>query len=235
MPQVPELVELLKSGVHFGHQASKRHPKMDQYVYSERSQILIINLEKTAQKLKEALDFVTTVVASGGTVLFVGSKRQAKDIIEKAARECGMPYVNARWLGGTFTNFANIVKLARKLKSLEEKQKSGELEKYTKKEQLEFAREIARLKELVEGIKDMERLPQAVYLVDLKKEKTALAEAIKKGIPTVALTDTNVNPEKITYPIPGNDDGTRSIELITRLIAEAVKEGKIVQNSKLKT
>jgi len=228
--KVPELLEMLKAGVHFGHKSSKKNPKMDEYVYTQRSQISIIDLEQTAKKLREALDFVKKITANGGVILFIASKKQAKTIVEEAAKSCGMPYITSRWLGGTFTNFGNIVKLPKKLKDLEQRQQSGELEKYTKKEQLNFNREIDRLKEMVEGIKEMQKLPDAVYVVDIKKEKTAVTESNSKGISIVAITDTNVNPAKIKYPIPANDDAVKSIEMITKLIAEAVNEG---QNAKI--
>jgi len=231
MPKVPELLEMLKAGVHFGHQGSKKNPKMDPYIYTERSQINIIDLEQTAIKLKEALDFVKKIASENGVILFVASKKQAKAIVEKAAKSCGMPYIISRWLGGTFTNFGNIVKLPKKLKSLEEKQAKGELDKYTKKEQLNFQREISRLKEMVEGIKEMQRLPEAIYVVDIKKEKTAVAEANKKNIPIVAITDTNTNPTKAQYPIPANDDAVKSIEIITSALAEAINEGKNQRNN----
>lgn len=226
MPQIPELIEMLKSGVHFGHQSSKRYPKMEPFVHTTRHQIDVIDLEQTAQKLKEALDFIKETASGGGVVLFVSSKSQAKPLVEKYALDCGMPYITSRWLGGTFTNFGSINKLTRKLKELEAKEKSGELEKYTKKEQLDFKREITRLTELVGGIKEMNKLPEAIFVVDVKKEKTAVNEANKKKIAIVALVDTNVNPEKIQYPIPGNDDATKSIDMITGLVAKAVNEGK---------
>jgi len=226
MLNTPELSDMLKCGVHFGHQSSKRHPKMTPFIFTVRNQIHIIDLEQTAKKLKEAMDFVSKTVATGGTVLFISSKRQAKALIEKYAKECGMPYINSRWLGGTFTNFSNIIKLTKKLKELEQKQASGELEKYTKKEQLEFQREITRLAELVGGIKEMNKAPEAVFVVDIKKDKTAVKEAIKKKIPIVAMVDTNTNPSAINYPIPANDDASKSIEIITKAIADAVKEGK---------
>lgn len=235
MPQIPELIEMLKSGVHFGHQSSRRYPKMKPFIHTTRHQIDVIDLEQTAQKLKEALYFIKETASNGGVVLFISSKNQAKLIIEKYALDCGMPYIISRWLGGTFTNFGSINKLTRKLKELEAKEKSGELEKYTKKEQLEFSREIARLTELVGGIKEITKLPEAVFVVDIKKEKTAVNEANKKKIAIVALVDTNVNPEKIQYPIPGNDDAIKSIEMITKLVAEAVNEGKAEMNLKLKT
>jgi len=226
MIQTPELVELLKAGVHFGHQMSKKYPKMDPYIYTQRSQISIIDLEQTASKLREAMDFVKKIASENGVILFVASKKQAKKIVEEAAKSCGMPYITSRWLGGTFTNFGNIVKLPKKLKDLEEKQANGQLEKYTKKEQLNFQREIERLKEMVEGIKELKKLPEAMYLVDIKKEKTALAEALNKNIPVVAMTDTNTDPSKITYPIPANDDASKSIAIITQAVAAAISEGR---------
>ncbi|MCX6785861.1 MAG: 30S ribosomal protein S2 [Candidatus Komeilibacteria bacterium] len=226
MPNIPELVEMVKSGVHFGHQSSKRYPKAEDYVHSTRNKIDIINLEKTVQGLEKALAFIKQTVAAGGAVIFISSKRQAKAIIEKYAIACGMPYITSRWLGGTFTNFYSINQLVKTLKDLEAKFASGEMNKYTKKEQLEFQREMERLNELVGGLKPLSKLPEAVFIVDIKKEKTAVAEALKKKIPIVALVDTNVNPSVIQYPIPANDDATKSIEMMTRLVAEAVEEGK---------
>ena len=202
------------------------------FIFFIRIRISIIDLEQTAAKLQEALDFVSDTVSRGGVVLFISSKKQAKGLIKKYAEDCGMPYINSRWLGGTFTNFANIIKLTKKLKSLEEKEKSGELAKYTKKEQLDFQKEISRLNELVGGIKDMTKMPEAVFVVDIKKEKSAVYEANKKNVPIIAMVDTNVNPEKVQYPIPANDDALRSIDMVISLMAEAVMEGKAkVKNS----
>lgn len=226
MPKIPELIEMVKSGVHFGHQSSKRYPKAEDYVHATRNKIDIINLEKTVQGLEKALAFIKQTVSLGGAVIFISSKRQAKAIIEKYATICGMPYITSRWLGGTFTNFYSINQLVKTLKDLESKFASGEMNKYTKKEQLEFQREMERLDELVGGLKPLSKLPEAVFIVDIKKEKTAVAEALKKKIPIVALVDTNVNPTVIQYPIPANDDATKSIEMITRLVSEAVEEGK---------
>jgi len=226
MQKIPELSEMLKRGVHFGHQSSKRNPKMKPYIYTSRNGINIIDLERTAEKLADALIFAENIAATGGTVLFVSSKNQAKALIEKYAKDCGMPYINNRWLGGMFTNFSSIIKLVKRLKELEEKQQSGELEKYTKKEQLDFQRTITKLNDLVGGIRDLQKLPEAMYVVDIKKEKTAVSEAIAKKVPILAMTDTNVNPEKVDYPIPANDDAIKSIELITGLVAEAIKAGK---------
>lgn len=219
------LLEMLQKGVHFGHQESRWHPKMKPYIFTSRNGIHIIDLEKTQAKLAEAAAFLKGIAKRGGVVLFVGTKRQAKDIVRSAAESVGMPSVTERWIGGLLTNFETIIKSTRKFKSLESQAASGEFAKYTKKEQLEFRREIERLRELVGGIVSLERLPDAVFFVDLRKEKTALAEARKMKVPTVAIADTNTNPEAVAYPIPANDDATKSIDLIVNLMAEAIREG----------
>lgn len=226
MPEIPSMLEMLQAGVHFGHKASKWHPKMKPYIFGERSDIHIINLELTAEKLKEALDFIKKTTAAGGVVLFVGSKDQAKEIVKRHATECDMPYVVTRWLGGTFTNFKTIKGVINKLTDLKTKQAAGELAKYTKKEQLNFQREIEKLEELVGGIETLTKIPEAIFVVDVKKEDTAVREAKKKNVPIVALCDTNVNPDDINYPIPANDDAVKSIEMMVGLVAAAVREGK---------
>jgi small subunit ribosomal protein S2 len=207
---------------------------MKPYIYTQKNGVHIINVESTLKKLEEALGFVKKIVANGGTILFLGTKKQAQPIVEKYAVECSMPFIAHRWLGGTFTNFVEISKLIRRYSSLKEKKSSGELQKYTKKEQLHFDEEIEDLHTLVSGIVSLKKLPEAVYIVDLKNEKTAFQEAQKKEIPVVGMCDTNINPDKVTYPIPSNDDGIKSIELITQLVAEAVKEGLGEKNSKEK-
>ncbi|MBU2228818.1 30S ribosomal protein S2 [Patescibacteria group bacterium] len=220
------LLDLLKNGVHFGHQKSRRHPKMEPYIFTVRNGVNIINLEKTLEQLNLAREFVCDTVMKGGAVLFVGTKRQAKEIVKKHAKAVGMPFITERWLGGLFTNFSNVSKLQKRLNKLEEQKESGELDKYTKKEKLNFTKEIEKLEKLVGGIKNMSVLPAAVFVVDIKDEKTAVKESIKKKIPLIAITDTNTNPSVINYPIPGNDDATKSLELLTGLIAGAVTEGK---------
>jgi small subunit ribosomal protein S2 len=215
--------------MHFGHQKGKWHPKMEPYIFAEKNGIHVIDLEKTQVKLQEALDFIKNTVKAGGIILFVGTKDQAKPIVAKYAQECGMPYVNQRWLGGTLTNLGVVLKLTKKYKDLKSKQESGGLKVYTKKEQLGFLAEIEKLESRVGGIADLKKAPEAIFIIDTKWEKTAIAEANKKKIPLVALCDTNVNPEKVSYPIPANDDATKSIELVTSLVAEAVKEGKAEQ------
>jgi len=229
MPKLPTVLELLQAGVHFGHQSSRWHPKMKPYIFGVRNGIHIVDLEKTLVKLGEALDFVRDTTARGGVILFLGTKRQAKDIIKSAALDCGMPYVCGRWLGGTLTNYAEVMRLIQHFNDLKSQQASGALAKYTKKEQANFAKEIEDLENKVGGIKNLTRPPDALYIVDVKKEKTALDEAQSRKIPVIALSDTNVNPEDITYPIPSNDDAIKTIELMTKLIAEAVKEGRTIR------
>ena len=226
MPEIPDLLTMLKAGVHFGHQLSKRHPKMEPYIFGAKNGFHIINIEETQVKLKEALEFVKKIVSNGGTILFLGTKKQAHAIITKAAQDCGMPYVNERWLGGTFTNFSSLSKLIGKYRNLKESRARGELDKYTKKERLDFDREIEKLEKSVGGIAPLTKIPDAIYICDVKKAKTAVREAMRKNIPIVATCDTNANPDNINYPIPANDDAIKSIELITNLIAEAVKEGQ---------
>ncbi|MFH0951633.1 MAG: 30S ribosomal protein S2 [Patescibacteria group bacterium] len=220
------LVEMLKAGVHFGHQKSRWHPKMRQYIFTARNGIHIINLEKTKEKLLVALDFARETAKSGGVILFVGTKRQAKMIVKKYADLAGMPYVIERWIGGTFTNYETVQKLIKKYNDLVAQQKAGELAKYTKKEQLKIGEKIKKMEKIVGGINTLSALPAAVFVVDLKHDQTAAKEAKKRNITIIGLTDTNVSPEGIKYVIPANDDATKSIELITSLIAEAIIEGK---------
>jgi len=234
MKNLPTLEELLKNGVHFGHSTSKRYSKAASYIHTQRNGVHIIDLQKTVEGLEKALAYVEQVVKAGGVILFIGSKKQAKPIVKEAADNCGMPYIIGRWLGGTFTNFANIVKLTRKLDKMEKEEEDGSWEVYTKKEQVTFKKELNKLQENVGGIKSMKKLPQAVFVVDIKKESTAVSEAIKMGISVIAMTDTNVNPEKTTYPIPANDDAIKSITMISNIMAEAINQAKsqVVQTSK---
>jgi len=226
MPQTPDLLTMLQSGVHFGHRLSKRNPKMKPYIFTSKSGFHIIDLEKTQVKLAEALTFVTDTVAKGGSVLFLGTKRQAQAIVSNAAKDCGMPYINERWLGGTFTNFPEISRVVKRYVDLKNQQATGELDKYTKKEKLELTKEIEKLEKMVGGIETMTKLPDVVFIVGADKEKTAVKEANAKNIPVVALCDTNVNLSGVAYPIPSNDDAVKSIELMVGLIAAAVKEGQ---------
>lgn len=223
---IPQLTEMLKSGVHFGHKTSKWHPNMAPYIFTTKQDVHIIDLEKTAKKLEEAMNYVKELASENKTILFVGTKHQASAIVEKYAKECGMPFVSQRWLGGTLTNFKTISSVARKLTKLKQQNETGELKKYTKKEQLEFTREIERLETIVGGIETLFKAPDAVFIVDLKEEKTALREAQLMKIPVVAMCDTNVDPRKTLYPVPANDDAVKSIELIVSSIASAVSEGR---------
>jgi len=225
MPDVT-MKELLEAGVHFGHQTKRWNPKMKKYLFGERNGIYIIDLQKTIEKFNEACRFVEELAGRGESVLFVGTKRQAADSVKEGAERSGMFYVHHRWLGGTLTNFQTIRKSVNRLKQLEQMQSDGSLESLPKKEALHLGREIAKLNRTLAGIKEMSRLPGAVVVVDTKKERIAVREARRLGIPVVALVDTNCDPEEIDYPIPGNDDAIRSIKLITSLLADAVLEGR---------
>jgi small subunit ribosomal protein S2 len=218
--------ELLEAGVHFGHQTKRWNPKMQKYIFGERNGIYIIDLQKTLKKFREAYAFVRDAAASGGTVLFVGTKKQAQETVYDEATRCGMFYVNQRWLGGTLTNFTTIRKSIARLKKLEEMKESGEYERLPKKEVLGLERERAKLEKSLAGIKEMDRLPAVLFVIDPRTEKIAVAEAQRLAIPIVAIVDTNCDPTGIDYPIPGNDDAIRSVRLITSRIADAVNEGR---------
>lgn len=216
---------LLEAGVHFGHQTRRWNPKMRKFIFSERGGIHIIDLQQTVERLEAACNFVRDMVANGGTVLFVGTKRQAQETIESEAKRCGMPYVTTRWLGGTLTNFHTIQGRIDYLVRLEDAQARGELDHLSKKERLQKEEEIRRLNRYLAGIKEMTSLPSAVFIVDTAKENIAVAEAVRMGIPIIALVDTNCDPDVIDYPIPSNDDAIRAIKLIASRIADSVLEG----------
>lgn len=222
---IPSIVDMLKSGVHFGHRTSRWHPYMAPFIFGARQDVHIINLEHTEAQLKTAVAELKKMASEGKTILFVGTKRQASALVKKAAESCNMPYVNNRWLGGLLTNFKNVSTGARKLTRLKMQKETGELKKYTKKEQLEFDREIEKLTKFVGGIEKLYKMPDAIFIVDLNEEKTALAEAIQMNVPVFAMCDTNVNPRKVDFPIPANDDAVKSIELITSTVAAAIAEG----------
>ncbi len=217
--------QLLETGVHFGHQTSDWNPRMDPYIFTARNKIHIIDLEKTVEKIKEAYSFVCDMVAEGEDILFVCTKRQGSEIIEDEAKRCGMHYVNYRWWGGMLTNFKTIKNSVSHFKELERMEEHGELEKLSKKEKSRIMKEKLRLERGLSGIREMERQPGILYIVDLDLESIAIAEAKKLNIPVVALVDTNCNPEMVDYVIPGNDDAIRSIKLITAIIGDAVLEG----------
>ncbi|HLV44352.1 MAG TPA: 30S ribosomal protein S2 [Aggregatilineales bacterium] len=224
---------LLETGVHFGHRTRKWNPKMKSYIFTERNGIHIIDLQQTLRTIRDAYELIRDEVANGGTVLFVGTKRQAQETIAREASRAGMPYVNERWLGGTLTNWRTISQRIDHLKDLEKRRDAGEFELLTKKEGLMLEREIENLNIRLGGIRDMKRLPDLLYVVDVKREDTAVREANILGIPIVALVDTNCDPEMIDYVIPANDDAIRAIKLITSVMADAVLEGKATRKEDL--
>jgi small subunit ribosomal protein S2 len=219
--------ELLEAGVHFGHQVRRWNPKMKEYIFGERNGIYIIDLQKTQRMFREAIAFVTNLIAEdkGKTVLFVGTKRQAQDAIREESEKCSQYYVNQRWLGGLLTNFQTVQKSIKRLKDLETMQTDGRYEKLTKKERIKLDRERESLNKNLSGIKHMNRLPDAIFIIDVKKEEIAVAEANRLGIPIVAVVDTNCSPEGIDYVIPGNDDALRAVRLFASRIADAIVEG----------
>src|SRR3954471_5579887 len=219
--------ELLEAGVHFGHQVRRWNPKMKEYIFGERNGIYIIDLQKTQRMFRDAIQFVTNAVAEdrGKTVLFVGTKRQAQDAIREESERAGMYYINQRWLGGLLTNFQTVQKSIKRLKDLEAMQTDGRYEKLTKKERIKLDRERESLNKNLSGIKHMSRLPDVVFIIDVKKEEIAVAEANRLGIPIVAVVDTNCSPEGIDYVIPGNDDALRAVRLFASRIADAIVEG----------
>jgi small subunit ribosomal protein S2 len=218
--------ELLEAGVHFGHQTKRWNPKMQKYIFGERNGIYIIDLQKTLKKFREAYAFVRDLAAGGGTLLFIGTKKQAQETVFEEAGRCQMFYVNQRWLGGTLTNFATIRKSIGRLKKLEEMKETGEFDRVSKKEALQLDREREKLEKALIGIKAMESLPSAVFIIDPRKEDIAVAEARRLGIPIVAIVDTNCDPSGIDFPIPGNDDAIRAVRLITARVADAILEGR---------
>ncbi|HUM49814.1 MAG TPA: 30S ribosomal protein S2, partial [Anaerolineaceae bacterium] len=220
---------LLESGVHFGHRTNKWNPKMRPYIFTERNGIHILDLQQTVKLLDEAYEKVRDCVANGGTILFVGTKRQAQETIQDEAERCSMPYVNQRWLGGTLTNWSTIQQRIVELNRLEKMVESGEINQLTKKEGLLIQREINRLQTRLSGIRNMKRLPDMLFIVDLEREATAAHEANIKGIPIVAMVDTNCDPTLVDYVIPSNDDAIRAIKLIVGQIADAVIEGRLLR------
>jgi len=218
--------QMLEAGVHFGHQTRFWNPKMAEYIFGERNRIHIINLEKTQPLFAEAIAFAKSVVADGGTLLFVGTKRSARDAVAKEAARCGMPYVNQRWPGGMLTNFKTIRQSIKRLTDLDELQVSGALDKRGKKEALQLRREMAKLEKSLGGIKDMASLPDVLFVIDVGHERIALNEANKLGIPVIAVVDTNCSPQGVDYVVPGNDDAMRAIGLYAAAVADAVLEGK---------
>jgi len=216
-------IKMLEAGLHFGHKRMRKHPKMEPYIFTMRNGVAIIDLEKTKEGLEHALEFVDKVVKQSGRILFLGTKKQAQEIIRETAEATKMPFVDNRWLPGTFTNFDEIKKKMSHLIELEEQEKKGEWKKYTKKERLTLKKEKEKLQVVAGGIKNLDKLPEALFIIDIVREKNAVLEAGKKGVPIIALVDTNGNPELIDYPIPGNDDAVRGIRLICEQIGNRIK------------
>jgi small subunit ribosomal protein S2 len=224
--------QMLEAGVHFGHQTRRWNPKMKRFIFGERNGIYIIDLEQTLSRVEAAYNFVRDLSADGGTVLFIGTKKQAQDPVRSFAEKCGMPYVNERWLGGMLTNFETIAKRVSKMQEYERMRTSGEFDSMPKKEALLLTRELEKLQKNLSGIRSMTRRPEAVFVLDTKKEHIAVTEANKLRIPVIAVVDTNVDPDVIQYPIPGNDDAIRANALMTRVIAEAIEEGRFIASKR---
>ena len=226
MSNIISMKQLLEAGVHFGHQTRRWNPKMAEYIFTQRNGIHIVDLQKTVKKVEESYNFVRDLAQEGGTILFVGTKKQAQDAIKEEALRCGMYYVNVRWPGGMLTNFKTIKKSIARLNKLKKFEEDGTFDLLPKKEVLEHKKEIADLEKNYGGIKEMEGLPSAIFVVDPKKERNAVLEAKKLGIPMVAIVDTNCDPDEADYIIPGNDDAIRAIRLIASVMANAVLEGR---------
>ncbi len=232
---VISMKQLLEAGVHFGHQTRRWNPKMGEYIFTERNGIYIIDLQKTVKKIVEAYDFVRDIAAEGGEILFVGTKKQATDAIKEEAERVGMYYVNARWLGGMLTNFKTIRKRIDRLFQLEKMEEDGTFDLLPKKEVIKLKGEREKLEKFLGGIKNMKKLPAALFVVDLRKEKNAILEAKKLGIPVVAIVDTNCDPDEVDYVIPGNDDAIRAVKLIAETMSNAIIEGRQGVDSSVET
>ncbi|MEX2416093.1 MAG: 30S ribosomal protein S2 [Paenibacillaceae bacterium] len=223
---VISMKQLLEAGVHFGHQTRRWNPKMDKFIFTERNGIYIIDLQKTVKKVDEAYNYIKSVAENGGTILFVGTKKQAQDSVAEEAGRCGMYFINQRWLGGTLTNFQTIQKRIDRLHKLEKMSEDGTFELLPKKEVIILNKEKDRLSKFLGGISHMKKLPSALFIIDPRKERIAVAEARKLGIPIVGIVDTNCDPDEIDYVIPGNDDAIRAVKLLTSKMADAIVEGQ---------
>jgi small subunit ribosomal protein S2 len=233
MTKIPQLEDMLKAGMHFGHRTNRWHPKMKQFIFTSKNGIYIIDLKKTQEQLQVSLEFMMKLVSEGKSILFVGTKSQVSEPLKRMAIEISQPYITGKWLGGYLTNFSMVKKSVKKYLDLIEKKETGKLDKYTKKERLDFDREIKKLEMRVGGLTSLNKVPDALFVWDIKEEETAVKEAQQKNIPIIAVCDTNVNPEEVTYPIPANDDSTKTIKVILGTIRENLLE--IRQNSKLQT
>jgi len=226
MIKIPSTEEMLKAGMHFGHRTNRWHPKMKQFIFTSKNGIYIIDLRKSQEKLQIALEFISKLVGEGKNLLFIGTKSQVSEPLKKMAEETHQSYVVGKWLGGYLTNYTIVKKSVKKYLDLIEKKETGKLEKYTKKERLNFDREIKKLEMRVGGLTALTKLPDALFVWDIKEEETAIREAQQKNIPIIAICDTNVNPEEVNYPIPANDDSTKTIQLILETVKNAILEGQ---------
>lgn len=233
--KIPSIIEMLQAGVHFGHKVSRWHPKMKPFIFSQRNQIHIIDLDATKAQLEKVLPDVKKMAADGKQILFVSTKPQAREIVKQAAKDCGMPYLTDRWIGGMLTNFDEIKKLIRKYMSLVEQKEKGELGKYTKKEQLEIERQIEKMETYLGGLTMLTHIPDALFVPAVQREKTAITEANRMNIPVIGVCDANANPSKVAYVIPGNDDAVKSIELMVSVIRDAIKEGNAEREKNVAT
>lgn len=233
--KIPSILEMLQAGVHFGHQVSRWHPKMKPYIFTDRNGVHVIDLEQTQVKLKETLETVKNLAAEGKVILFVTTKPQAREIVKEAAISCDSPYLVDRWLGGMLTNFDEIKKMIKKYNDLKEKQASGDLERYTKKEQLDFSKEIESMGSYLAGLSKLKKMPDVLFIPAIQREKTAVVEANKMNVTIVGIADTNANPEKVDYFIPANDDAVNAIRMMVNQVAEAIKEGNAEFAQKSKT
>ncbi len=233
MIKIPQLEDMLKAGMHFGHRTNRWHPKMKKFIFTSKNGIYIIDLKKTQEQMQAALEFMSKLVSEGKSILFVGTKSQVSEPLKKMAQEISQPYIVGKWLGGYLTNFAMVKKSVKKYLDLIEKKETGKLEKYTKKERLDFDREIKKLEMRVGGLTSLNKLPDALFVWDIKEEETSIKEAQQKNIPIIAVCDTNVNPDEVTYPIPANDDSTKTIKVILASIRENLLASR--QNSKIQS
>ncbi|MBT3539324.1 30S ribosomal protein S2 [Candidatus Parcubacteria bacterium] len=223
--KIPSILDMLQAGVHFGHKVSRWHPKMKPFIFTQRNQVHIIDLDKTKVQLEKVLPEIKKLAAEGKKILFVSTKPQAKDIVKEAAVACGMPYLVDRWIGGMLTNFAEIKKLIRKYNDLKEQEAKGELEKYTKKERLDIMRQIEKMDKYLAGLSTLTKNPDVIFVPAMQREKTAVTEANRMNIPIIGVCDANANPEKAAYVIPGNDDAVKSIDMMVGVVRDAIKEG----------
>jgi len=227
MTKIPSMMDLLKSGMHFGHQKSRWHPKMKPYIFGVRNGVHILDLERTVEQLEKALEYSKSLAAAGKVVLFVGTKRQAQPLVKAAAESCGMPFLTERWIGGLLTNFDETKQRIKKYKMLKQQIASGEIEKYTKKEQIDLVKSVAKMDKYLAGLTNLEKMPDAMFVIDMRVCKTAVNEGLRTNVPIIGVCDSNVNPDQADYVIPANDDAVNSIKTISDLVAEAINEGKV--------